>query len=61
MADTGEDREIRQRVEAKDLESFRESQRLAAKTKAVERQEETKTVRESKRHRPHSSPKRYKP
>ena len=35
MADTGEDREIRERVEAKDAETFRESKQLATKTKAA--------------------------
>jgi hypothetical protein len=36
MADTGEEREIKQRVEAKDAETFRESKQLATKTKAVD-------------------------
>jgi hypothetical protein len=58
MADTGEDREIRQRVEAKKAENIRESRKLAAKTMAAEeRQEETKTLPESRRVRSHSNPK----
>lgn len=62
MADTGEDREIRQRVEAKDAESFRESRQLAAKTNAAERREdETQAVRELRPDRSHSRPKRRRP
>jgi hypothetical protein len=37
MADTGEDREIKSRVEAKETEKFRESQQLARKTKEANR------------------------
>ena len=33
MADTGEDREIKARLEANEAEKFRESQQLAAKTR----------------------------
>jgi len=33
MADTGEDREIKARLEANEAERFRESQQLATKTK----------------------------
>ena len=33
MADTGEDRELRARIEANETERFRESQRFASKTK----------------------------
>jgi len=37
MADTGEEREIKSRVEAKETEKFRESQQLARKTKEANR------------------------
>jgi len=37
MADTGEDREIKSRVEAKETEKFREAQQLARKTKEANR------------------------
>ena len=37
MADTGEDREIKPRAEAKETERFRESQQLARKTKEANR------------------------
>ena len=37
MADTGEDREIKSRLEANETEKFRESQQLARKTKQANR------------------------
>jgi hypothetical protein len=37
MADTGEDREIKSRVEAKETERFRESQQLSRKSKEANR------------------------
>jgi hypothetical protein len=37
MADTGEDREIKGRVEANETERFRESQQLTRKTMAANR------------------------
>ena len=37
MADTGEDREIKARLEANESEKFRESQQLATKTREANR------------------------
>jgi hypothetical protein len=37
MADTGEDREIKARLEANETEKFRESQQLATKTREANR------------------------
>ena len=37
MADTGEDREIKARLEANETEKFRESQQLARKTREANR------------------------
>jgi hypothetical protein len=45
MAYTGEEREIKQRVEAKDAEIFRESKQLATKTKAADARMEKKARR----------------
>ena len=45
MADTGEDREIRKRLEANEVEKFRESRQLARKTReAIRRGRKLKEV-----------------
>jgi hypothetical protein len=58
MADTGEDREIKSRVEAKEAEEFRESQQLARKTKEANRRRapKLKTVVEPNLYPPGSIP-----
>ena len=58
MADTGEDREIKSRVVAKEAEEFRESQRLAKKTKEANRRRapKLKTVVDPNLHPPGSIP-----
>ena len=49
MADTGEDREIKGRLEANETEKFRESQRFATKTKeAIRRGRKLKSVDDPK-------------
>ena len=45
MADTGEDREIKGRLEANEVERFRESQQLATKTKEANRRRARKLKR----------------
>jgi hypothetical protein len=49
MADTGEDRELRARIEANETERFRESQRFASKIKeAIRRGRKLKPVDDPK-------------
>ena len=45
MADTGEDREIKDRLEANEVERFRESQELAVKTEEGNRRHTRKPKR----------------
>ena len=45
MADTGEDREIKARLEANETETFRESQRLSSKTREANQRRRPKLKR----------------
>ena len=45
MADTGEDREIKARLEANETERFRESQRLSSKTREANQRRTPKLKR----------------
>jgi len=45
MADTGEDREIKARLEANETERFRESQRLSSKTREANQRRKPKLKR----------------